>query len=54
MHILFLPTYLGGTFSPLLDISELPELFSQVGGARAPSAPPLHVRLSYMSISVHL
>ena len=36
-----MPTYLGGTFSPLLDISER-NLFFQVGGggARAPSAPP--------------
>ena len=47
MHILFLPTYLGGTFSPLLDISELPELFFPGGGVHVhPVHPPLHVRLS--------
>ena len=43
MHILFLPTYLGGTFSSLLEISVSEwNFFSQVGGggAHAPSAPP--------------
>ena len=40
MHILFLPTYLGGTFSPLLDISERNFLPRWGGGARASSAPP--------------
>ena len=44
MHI-FLPTYLGGTFSPLLDISER-NFFPGGGGVRAPSAsPPLRTRL---------
>ena len=34
-----MPTYLGGTFSPLLDISER-NYSPRWGGARAPSAPP--------------
>ena len=42
MRILLLPIYLGGTFSPLLDISERNYLrrWEGGGGARAPSAPP--------------
>ena len=39
-YILFLPTYLGGTFFPLLDVSERNYFFRWGGGARAPSAPP--------------
>ena len=38
---LFFVEYLGGTFSPLLDISDLSGTFSPGGGgAHAPSAPP--------------
>ena len=43
----FLPTYLGGTFFPSLDVSERNNFFSDGGGgmARAPSAPPLRTRM---------
>ena len=45
MHI-FLPTYLGGTFSPLLDISER-NFFPRWGGGVHvhPLHPPLRTRL---------
>ena len=46
MHILFLPTYLGGTFYHLLDISERNFIPRWGGGdVRAPSAPLLSTRL---------
>ena len=38
VHFLFLPTYPGGTFSPLLDISER-NFFPRWGDARAPPPP---------------
>ena len=41
----FLPTYLGGTSFPLLDVSERNFFFRLGGGARAPSALPLRTRL---------
>ena len=51
----FLPTYLGGTFSPLLAISERNFFPRWGGGARAPSAPPLRTRLNIDSqIDQHL
>ena len=40
MRILLLLIYLGGTFSPLLDISKWNYFRRWGGGARAPSAPP--------------
>ena len=39
MHIFVLPTYLGGTFSPLLDISER-NIFP--GGGRGVHVHPVH------------
>ena len=45
MHIRFCRhIWAGGTFSPLLDISER-NIFPRWGSARAPSAPPLRTRL---------
>ena len=37
-----MPTYLGGTFSPLLDISER-NLFFQVGGGGGVHVHPVHL-----------
>ena len=48
----FLPTYLGGTFFPLLDVSE--RKFFQVGGACAPSAPPPAYAPDFCWLHVHV
>ena len=53
MHIHFLPTYLGGTFSPLLDIPER-NFFPRWGGARAPSTPSPWAETPNFRISYHL
>ena len=55
MHIFFLPTYLGGTFSPLLDISER-NFFPRWGGGGGgrvqvhPVHPPAYAPEKYVCI----